>query len=91
MSRGLGDCVKPPPNMSIWLGILCWPPSFNKQRVRNRGVASFKRHKAKNAENCLKTCLNTLSPMDETTNIVVVFQGLIIWFHYFKGRFLSAV
>ena len=88
MSKWLGDCVKPPPNMSKGLGLLCWPPSFNKQRVRNIVIASFKNHKANNVANCLKTCLTHslqwMKPLTQQWCFKDWLYGFTVWKAYFE-------
>ena len=51
--------------MSRWLDHWLRPPSFDKQRAGNKGMASFKGHKANDDANFLKNLFNTLSPIDE--------------------------
>lgn len=49
-------------------------------------MASFKEHKANNAAKGIKNLFTPISPMDETTDRAVVFQGMLTWFHCLKDR-----
>ena len=105
MSRGLNDCEnlfqtwaegwvvcsKPPPNISSWLGILCWPPSFNKQRANMslndfRVVADLLHKEIK--DQILKKIYIVNQPIHKAKGVIkTVFQFQSKCPHQMKDRF----